>query len=389
MSKVMEVTTYDKATNTWKPPVPLGALAENVELTNGNDVQSVIGDYSDSAPSVASKLDKILEDSQLGLGTIQEVEETGSDSSTVIAGDTDVDIVSGDTLKTFAEKYNKRGLRTQNAINAIEGLPSWILSNPINHKQFWRGINLIGEGAPFGTIEEFNVAVGWPRNFDNIFIGDYFDITLPATEYTEEQTVRLVVMDIMYDERFPLFLMPEKAIVIPEGMNPANTTEGGYAGSKMVRSILPVIENALKEVVGNVLCDTYVKWPNQVDTSIKSSSYGGWNGASSAAEYDFSISEGVFLPNENMVFGHRVFGSSAYDGYDFPHQLAGFRINPQARSKLLNIADFRRAYWWLSDIANFEHFIAVDWYGTSMPLVPTDTSYTGIAPIIAYQGTRT
>lgn len=386
MSKVMEVTTYDKTTNSWKPPVPLGALAENVELTNGNDLQNVIGNYSDTEPSIANKLSKILNNSQLGLGSIQEVAET-EDSGGDISGNNEVDIISGDTLKACAEKYNRRGLRTQNIINTIDNkISKWLnIFNIVNnHNQFYRGINLIGEtNSPFTSIEELIAAIT-SKDFSNIYIGDYFDVDLPETaELIPSQTTRLIVMHLNYSENLPgVLLMPKDVITLFSAS--MDSTSNGYLGTNMATIKLPALTTIFENTLGHTITTGSITLSDEVNNDVPSK---GMNGTNGASVHTGTLSGGLFLPNEDMVFGHQIFSSSGLDSGNMTQQLAGFRLCPHLIVKQnKRNKPFLAGDWLLSSVANSTNFCCVAYNGEPKTIaILVGSSSLGIAPVIHLQ----
>lgn len=383
MSKIMEISTYDEATNTWKTPIPLGALGENVELSNGNNIENALGDYTNSTPSIASKLNKVLENSQVGLTTIQTVNVAIGDTSTVIKGDNDVDVLSGDTLQSFAEKYNRRGIRIDNAIQAISTGQPYVLitNNTTAHRSIYRNTNLIGADAPFASIEELANAVA-ANDFENIFVGDYFDVSLPATTLSSTQTVRLVVMDINYYMTYGalrfttphLILMPQDCLVNDAKMNNANTTSGGYMTSAMHTTTLPIYEAAFKRILG----DSHVlAHPEFVSTNIEITD------DSSEAEADWTQTDVVLrLANSNMVFGTYVSSGSKYDIGISNRQLAGFTLNPELLIKKHGFGSDSNWFWWLSSTVNSSQFAFVTDEGDGEGYNASLES--GVVPVIVF-----
>lgn len=383
MSKIVEISTYDEATNTWKTPVPLGASAENVELINGNNLEAVIGDYSSSTPSVSDKLSKILGNSQVGLATIQTVNEAIGDTSTEIRGE-DVDASSGDTLQAFAEKYNKRGIRIDNAIKAITSgtLEVLITNNIAAHRSIYRNKNLVGTAdSPFASIEALAEAVA-ANDFENIFVGDFFDISLPATSLSSVQTVRLVVMDINYYMicsalRFTkphLILMPQDCLVNDAKMNDSDSTSGGYMVSKMHTTILPVYENAFKRILGE---SHVLAHPEYISTNIEVSD------DSSEADATWTKADITLrLANSDMAFGTYVLSGSKYDIGISNRQLAGFVLNPDLLIKKHGYGSDTNWSWWLSSTVNSSQFAFVtdegDGEGNNASLE------SGIVPVIVF-----
>lgn len=418
MAKVTRMSTYDGQNKQWRTPVDIGVKAENVDivLTSGltNDLQSVLGAYNDST-TVTAKLKNIGSDSALDNAIIQNVSENEPDTLDVITNDSSVDIVGGDTIETFAEKYNKRGLHIYNkfqnyiaktditstidqtsgsgqvpsamgvyeAIQLTQLLPATVAA----HRSIYRGNNLVGADAPFTSIEALVAAVE-VGDFQNIFIGDYFDITLPATSLGAKQTVRLIVMDINYYENYGdlrltkphLILMPQDCLVNTAAMHSTNVTNMGYAGSTVHTTILPIYAAAFKSVLGNSHVLTYRDFLTTASSSVVvPNGYQGWMGAASQGSWTDVV---LRLPNENMVLGTSVVSSSMYDIGGASRQLAGFALNPNLYIKRLGYNTTIYNAWWLSAIANTTDFVTVGNTGLVTNAPASDTN--GIVPVIIF-----
>ena len=130
-------------------------------------------------------------------------------------------------------------------------------------------------------------------------------------------------------------------------MNATNTTAGGFAGSVMWTTTLPLYATGINAAFGadHVLSHREMLSNAESDT-IASGAGGGYNGATTGwSWYDVTVN----LFNEPMVFGRRVCSSSYYDDGDCNTQIAAMRHN----KSLL----FDRSYWcWLRAVASSSYF---------------------------------
>ena len=123
----------------------------------------------------------------------------------------------------------------QDSIIALENSGMLNTNNAGFHNSIYRGKNLTG----IYTIEQICSRIS-NGTFDDLFIGDYFDITI-STSYTSSETVRCVIagFDTYYMNGDTSFTA-HHAVIVPKNcfsataqMNATNTTEGGFIGSVM------------------------------------------------------------------------------------------------------------------------------------------------------------
>ena len=209
----------------------------------------------------------------------------------------------------------------------------------INHRNIWRGKFL---GNAVTAAQKAAIANG---TFDDIFIGDYWTIS----------GIDLVVADMDYFYRtgdtditkHHLVIVPRSALYT-HVMNDANSTEGGYANSKMRASGLDEAKAKFTEAFGDMIITHRELFTNAVTNGKLSG--GAWMDAT------------VELMNEIMVYGTTVF-TPGCDGATIPYlyttnkiQLAAFQLNPA-------FITVRGQWYWLRDVVSSTNFAAVYDYG--------------------------
>lgn len=228
-----------------------------------------------------------------------------------------------------------------------------ICPNAGNHNSIYRGKDITAkftDGSLFA-----NIANG---TFEDLFIGDYF----VATCNNVTTNWRLAGFDIYYNcgdtalTRHHAVVIPDAAL-LTANMNADRVTTGGYVGSRMYKETMPDLATKIGAMVGT---DHLVKYRDlfttSVDTTVASSGYPGWKGASN----DWTWSDiTVRLCSEVDVYGAPVFSSSGYDVGLANMQLPLFVLNPALR------VEANRTWWWLSSVRSSGDFCLVHGYGNS------------------------
>ena len=234
------------------------------------------------------------------------------------------------------------------------------------HNCFYRGKNLT---TYFNSGEmSTNIANG---TFKDIYPGDYIikSVTINGTTYTD---VKWIVMDLDYhlhagDSKTTthhLVLMPE-TILGARQMNTTNTTEGGYLGSDMWTTHIPLAVTGIETAFGTSHVLSHREFlTNAMDVNQRSKAYYGWSGA--ASNWTWTTVK-VNLCNENMVYGAPIMSSSAYDTGECIKQLAAFSHNHGLRCS-------KRQWWWLRAVSHSTAFAGVHYYGYADYY---DASYSG------------
>ena len=202
-----------------------------------------------------------------------------------------------------------------------------------------------------GTVSE-HIADG---TFKDIFPGDYItkQVTISGTTYN----VNWVVADCDYwINKGDTAMTAHHVVIVPQApiftanMNDTNTTEGGYAGSRMYRETIPACATGIVNAFGSGHILTFRdSITRAVNVSSISSGAPFWTGASSDwGWYDAQCN----LMCERMVYGMPAFSSSGWDAGVATRQMSAFRLS----ERLIN---YNRQHWWLRDVVSSAHFARV------------------------------
>lgn len=227
------------------------------------------------------------------------------------------------------------------------------------HNAMWGGRDIT---AAFnnGTVSA-NIANG---TFKDIFPGDYItkQVTISGTAYT----VNWVIVDCDYwwhkgdntaMETHHVVIVPQ-APIFNANMNATNTTEGGYAGSRMYTETIPACATG---IVGAFGSDHILTFRDSITRAVNTSSISSgapfWTGASSDwGWYDAQCN----LMCERMVYGMPAFSSSGWDAGVATRQFSAFRLS----ERLIN---YTRWHWWLRDVVSSAYFALVSGNGSATP----------------------
>ena len=227
------------------------------------------------------------------------------------------------------------------------------------HNAMWGGRDIT---AAFnaGTVSA-NIANG---TFHDIFPGDYItkQVTISGTAYT----VNWVVADCDYwinkgDD--PAMTTAHHVVIVPQApifnanMNATNTTEGGYAGSRMYKETIPACATGIVNAFGS---DHILTFRDHLTRDLNTSAVSSgitvftgapnWNGA--------WYSQQCNLMSEAMVYDGPHCASSALDNIMATRQMSAFRLS----EKLIN---YNRQWWWLRDVVSSALFAFVGGYGAA------------------------
>ena len=274
------------------------------------------------------------------------------------------------------------------SIGGVEVVP--VANNAAAHNGIYRGANL----AQWYTIEQLSTKVQ-AGDWSNLFIGDYYDITM-TTSYKSNETVRWQIagFDTEYGHGSTmtsvhhLAMIPRDCFDTYQKMNSTNTTEGGYSGSDMAKTVLPIYASALKTAIGEAhVLTRQVLRSNAVTTTVASGAYAGWSGASSGWAW---VNEDLGLLSEVQVYGSRVLSSSFYDVGNFNKQLPIFALGQDlfvSGPSITSIANQSfsanyRCSWWLSSVVSSTSFARVDFGGGASYL--TASGAYGVRPLFLF-----
>ncbi len=199
-------------------------------------------------------------------------------------------------------------------------------------------------------------------DFSGLAIGDYITktITVSGTAYTVKWLCAhfdyyLGISDTNCNTHH-IVMVPE-GIVGQARMNSTNTTTGGYKGSEMWTTTLPLYTAAIQSAFGSahVLKHRYLI-TNSMNSSLMSMAGANWTGAVPIWSWEW-VDAYANLMTEHMVYGQPIYSSSAADSASYHTQLALFHLKPQAIHC--------RSAWWLSAVASSTCFAGVTGSGAA------------------------
>ena len=261
------------------------------------------------------------------------------------------------TTKTpgHCDQWNTRHQQLLNNDQYLKDQVDKMLQNGAGaHNAIYRGKNL---GAQY-TVDQICAMIS-NGTFSDIFIGDYFDVSI-NTALGGTETVRCVIADLdTFMQNGDTGVTKHHAVIVPKDcfktkakMNDSNVTTGGFVGSKMFTDVLPVYSAALQSALNNHIITHRSLLTNAVSTTGNSNAGAGFTGyASNWSWYDVTLS----LMSEIQVYGSTVLSSSFYDTGERNTQFNLFRHNPAM--KIAGQGHGGSRYWyWLSAVASASAF---------------------------------
>ena len=193
-------------------------------------------------------------------------------------------------------------------------------------------------------------------DFSGLAIGDYITktITVNGTAYTVKWLCAGFNHYIGTGDTncsTPHIAMLPEGIIGTAKMNETNTTEGGFKGSQMWTTTLPLYVTAVQNAFGSAHVLKHRDYMSKtVNTSLASMAGCGWSGAVTGWGCEWTD---VYLSllSEIEVYGSTIFSSSGFDIGVKHQQLPLFRLNPAAANV--------RSLWWLSAVASSTYFASV------------------------------
>lgn len=289
-------------------------------------------------------------------------------------------------LQTLTEKQNTALLNIKTEISKQNGkyLVEFTTADEVGlHNGLYRGECLYDKinDVPgiFASLADLHTAVSG-GDFSNIYIGDYIDTkmtgsytwtasdsTTSTVSWTDEK-VRMVVAGIDYYKgrgssemtAHHLVLIPEDCFRNTSGMNATHTASGAYAGSQMHTTVLPAYATAMNTALGGYLKDFTTLLANAISTSVVSTGYAGYTGASNNWGWVTTKSR---LLSEPMVYGGKVWSSSGYDIGEANQILPYFALKPDKLVAHQGYKSTSRCHWWLSAVAYSTTFCCVGYDG--------------------------
>lgn len=230
----------------------------------------------------------------------------------------------------------------------------------------YRGKNLASDwGGGLNDLIE-NIHQRIVDDFDDLYIGDYFDLPI-VTEYAEE-TTRLRICDYNYllnalDAKGNgskitcnhIVLMPEKCLKTFHQINPTATTNGGFYGSNFCGKILFKYGTAFY----NALNGHLIRYTSDLSSSLNT--------------YNHDAISKILLPTQEQMLGVSTLNYSSSSNVLFNRQFEICR-----RDREFVTADTR---YWLMNICDSQHFGIIGHTGMALPY-PANDAETGIRPFI-------
>lgn len=266
----------------------------------------------------------------------------------------------GGITKTEYDKFNSYEISLA-ALTLNKADKTDILSQTIaeNHNNIFRGDDLFAKGY---TIDDICAMIA-DGSFSDIYIGDYFTLSgdianVPCfVEQTGDDGTKSLVestQTVTYNTKFRIAgfdtylntgdaaFTQHHAVIVPDGvignnrMNGTNTTTGGYVGSFMFASVLPVYNTHFSAKLNNHL----LSHREILSNSVTGNQASGWAWA------DVKIN----LMSEPEVYGSNLWGNKYDAGVNY-RQFPLFRI---ASKYICN-----RNWYWLNTIAGGNDFTAM------------------------------
>ena len=233
-------------------------------------------------------------------------------------------------------------------------VPGGIITTASAHNSIYRGKNLTN----VYTVDEIcqRISAG---TFKDLYVGDYFDISI-TTDLGGAETVRCILagFDVFWNNGDTAFTK-HHAVIVPKDcfktksvMNDTNVTTGGYVGSKMYKTVLPVYAAALQTALNNHILSHRELLTTAVSTTGNSNAGAGITGYASNWEWKDCL---VKLMSEIQVYGSTVLSSSFYDTGCDNIQFPLFRLAPNLKVAGLG-HNGSRWWYWLSAVVSAAAF---------------------------------
>lgn len=204
--------------------------------------------------------------------------------------------------------------------------------------------------------------------FEDLYIGDYFDVSI-TTEYGGRETVSLVLAGFdIFLNRLDSTLKNHHAVIIPKDcfktsakMNDTSTTTGGYKGTKMHKTVLPVYASALQSVLNNHIISHKELITVGISTTGNSNAGAGEMGYACEWMWENCL---LRLMSEVQLYGSTVYSSSFYDIGSANIQFPLFRLAPYLKVAGLG-HNGSLTNQWLSAVVSTKAFASCHYMGSS------------------------
>lgn len=268
---------------------------------------------------------------------------------------------------------NIESRRCSNEINQIDYIFSYLISQYTINSNLaqisYQGAgshNAIYRGKNLGTsVTEAQYAAIYAGTFDELYIGDYWVIN--------GVTWRIAAFDY-YLRCGNTDLTTHHAVIVPDSslynhvMNDTNTTEGGYAGSKMHREGLESAKTTIKAAFSGHVLSHRIFLTNTVA-----------NGKPSACAW---FDSEVDLMCEEMVYGGGIFRPTS-DGSTVPASFRGEKSQLPLFAYRPDLISNRVTYW-LRDVVTIARFARITYDGNADCYIASDP--VGVRPAFCIKG---
>ena len=348
--------TMNNEEYTFIPPAPSGEDRGGITESEYNNYNAALGDVSQLKEDINNKANT---------SDVYTKTETDNKITSKVA-----EIVAGapedfDTLKEMSDWIASHENSAAEMNSEIQALKADILFKtlPENHNAIFRGDDLFAKGY---TIDDICAMIS-DGSFSDIYIGDYFTLSgtienVPCfVKQTDDEGTKTMVestQTVTYNTKFRVAgldtylntgdtaFTKHHAVIVPDGnigtncMNSTNITTGGYVGSFMHTSVLPVYDTHFTEKLNNHLLSRRDILTNSVSGS--SANNWGW----------YSIKSR--LMSEPEVYGTRAFGGN----YDIGTAYNRFPLFNLAPKYICN-----RTSYWLRAVTTSTNFAFVNYRG--------------------------
>ena len=267
-------------------------------------------------------------------------------------GRADWDYVSWSLNLTELKENTKCTIEFTKTLSDAE-YKTYLISNKVTRRNTYRGKD-ITEYYNDGSLYEM-ISNG---TFDDIYVGDYI-IANGVTWLIADIDNYLNSGDTPLTKHHATIIPANSLMTAP--MNATNTTEGGYANSKMVKETLASLVTN-EGIIGKTFGNHILEYRNCLSTKINPNAInqGGdkWKGASNGWAW---YTRKIDLMSEANVYGTTVWSSSGYDMGIDSRQYAIFQLNPE----LINSYENIKFMYWLKDISSSGRFTTVNSSGIS------------------------
>ena len=224
------------------------------------------------------------------------------------------------------------------------------IENPNFHNSIFRGKDVTEYMTSEYSLYD-RIADG---TFTDLYVGDYV--------VANEIIWRIAGFDIYYGKgevsndtnqagyNHHAVIVPDTNLIFDK-MNTSNITSGGYVGSYMYNTVLPlVLSTYITPVFGNHVLTYYTRLTQSVNTSPYNR-YGTNTGATNNRWA--LVSRKIDLMNENQVFGSVIWSSSGYEVGTDNVQFPLFRLKSE-------FIDNQQSSYWLRTIVKSTQFASVE-----------------------------